>query len=231
MALATHHFLSVASTFPTSSMSLSPVDMLLKAEVTLEFQEETAIIKGDSDAMTSLDLPNASLDRRSSRSSTRNQWGRTSDKRERSCFPCVSWSSVASSTKPLSSDAESTCATIPSPMDRSQRSPPPGSCPEMTTQSSCTTHTFSVTLPRTILPEMVTVSAKKGDRLDVVADAWHMERDCHYEWQIRFAPGDVDMAIVRAQLGSDGKLSIEVQRCTPGQTCSPRTGIGLRYRF
>ena len=53
----------------------------------------------------------------------------------------------------------------------------------------------------------------------------------HYEWQIRFAPGDVDMATVRAQLGSDGKLSIEVQRCLPGQTCSPCTGMGLRYRF
>jgi hypothetical protein len=25
---------------------------------------------------------------------------------------------------------------------------------------------------------MVTVSVKKGDRLDIVADAWHMESDC-----------------------------------------------------
>lgn len=25
---------------------------------------------------------------------------------------------------------------------------------------------------------MVTVAAKKGDRVDVIADAWHMERDC-----------------------------------------------------
>lgn len=224
-------FLSVDSTFPTSSMSLSPVDMLLKAEVTLEFQEENAITKQNSVAMTGLELPHTSLGRRSSRSSTRNQRGRASDKRERSCFPCVSWSSVASSTKLPSSDAASTCTTIPSPMDRSRRSPSPGSCPEMTTQSSCAMHTFSVTLQRSILPEMITVSAKKGDRLDVVADAWHMERDCHYEWQIRFAPGDVDMATVRAQLGSDGKLSIEVQRCLPGQTCSPCTGMGLRYRF
>ena len=37
------------------------------------------------------------------------------------------------------------------------------------------------------------------------------------------------MSTVRTQLGSDGKFSIEVQRCLPGQTCS-RTGIGLRYR-
>lgn len=192
-------FLSVDSTFPTSSMSLSPVDMLLKAEVTLEFQEENAITKQNSVAMTGLELPHTSLGRRSSRSSTRNQRGRASDKRERSCFPCVSWSSVASSTKLPSSDAASTCTTsssfntsscccisascpsvVPSPMDRSRRSPSPGSCPEMTTQSSCAMHTFSVTLQRSILPEMITVSAKKGDRLDVVADAWHMERDCEF---------------------------------------------------
>jgi len=25
---------------------------------------------------------------------------------------------------------------------------------------------------------MVTVAVKKGDRLDIVADAWHMEHDC-----------------------------------------------------
>lgn len=37
---------------------------------------------------------------------------------------------------------------------------------------------LSVILPRVIQPEMVTVAAKKGDRLDVVADAWHMEHDC-----------------------------------------------------
>ncbi|KAL4064628.1 hypothetical protein J3A83DRAFT_643108 [Scleroderma citrinum] len=173
--------------------------------------------------MTGLEVPNTSLSRRSSRSSTRNQRGRAGDlmKRESSSFNASS----SCSTSPLCP------SVVPSPMDRSRRSPAPGSCPEMITQSSCTMHTFSVTLPRTILPEMVTVSAKKGDRLDVVADAWHMERDCHYEWQIRFAPGDVDMGTVRAQLGSDGMLSIEVQRCPPGQTCSPRTGIGLRYRF
>ncbi|KAG6330975.1 hypothetical protein ID866_8115 [Astraeus odoratus] len=97
----------------------------------------------------------------------------------------------------------------------------------MLTQSSSGTHTFSVTLPCTILPEMITVSAKKGDRLDVVADAWHMESDCHYEWQIRFAPGDVDMATVRARHTQDGQLTIEVQR----QSCPSRSGIALRYRF
>jgi hypothetical protein len=27
---------------------------------------------------------------------------------------------------------------------------------------------------------MVTISANKGDRLKIVADAWHMEEDCEF---------------------------------------------------
>jgi len=59
---------------------------------------------------------------------------------------------------------------------------------------------------------MVTISAKKGDRLAVVADAWHMEEDCHYEWQIRFAPHDIDMNSIRALFDDKGHLTINVQR-------------------
>ncbi|KAI6033355.1 hypothetical protein EDC04DRAFT_2523361, partial [Pisolithus marmoratus] len=80
----------------------------------------------------------------------------------------------------------------------------------MTTQSSSTLHTFSVVLPHAVPPEMITVSAKKGDRLDVVADAWHMEHDCHYGWEISFAPGDADMSTVRARLNQERELVIEV---------------------
>ncbi|KIJ60379.1 hypothetical protein HYDPIDRAFT_98877 [Hydnomerulius pinastri MD-312] len=102
----------------------------------------------------------------------------------------------------------------------------------MVAQSTTAAHSFSVTLPRVIQSEMVTVSAKKGDRLDIVADAWHMEHDCHYEWQIRFALGDVDMSTVRVRFSPDGKLTIDVQRRIPGQACTPsRLGMGLRYRY
>lgn len=78
---------------------------------------------------------------------------------------------------------------------------------------------------------MVTISAKKGDSLAVVADAWHMEEDCkfisaslkffiyiqflkigHYEWQIRFAPRDIDMNSIRALFDDNGYLTINVQR-------------------
>jgi len=50
--------------------------------------------------------------------------------------------------------------------------------------SSDTTHTLSIMLPRPggapLAPEMITVSARRGGRLAVVADAWHLEHDC--EW-------------------------------------------------
>jgi hypothetical protein len=48
--------------------------------------------------------------------------------------------------------------------------------------SSDSTYTLSIELPRPggarLAPEMVTVSARRGGRLVVVADAWHLEHDC-----------------------------------------------------
>ncbi|KAG2038990.1 hypothetical protein BDR03DRAFT_861013 [Suillus americanus] len=100
----------------------------------------------------------------------------------------------------------------------------------MVIQSTLSTHTLSVALPRAIQPEMVTVSVKKGDRLNIVADAWHMENDCHYEWQVHFAPGDADMPSVRARFAPDGKLTITVQRRAPGQTSGYGRGpLGTRF--
>lgn len=245
--------LLMTPTFLSSSMSFNTVDMLLKAESTSGpdalCQEEHLVSKDDSDVMGPLDLSNSSLSRRSSRSSSRSQRGRATDvtKREKSCFPSVCWSAFASGSNAMYNSADSTCATpssyeppagtnsscpsiVLSPMDRARRSPPPDSSPEMTTQSSSNAYTFSVTLPSSIQSEMITVTAMKGDRLDVVADAWHMERDCHYEWQIQFAPGDVDMSTTRARLDKDGKFIINVERRLQ-EPCTIRAGVGFRYRF
>ncbi|KAH9970553.1 hypothetical protein BGW80DRAFT_1175997, partial [Lactifluus volemus] len=52
----------------------------------------------------------------------------------------------------------------------------------------------------TAFPEMITVSARRGARLAVVADAWHLEQDCHYEWHIGFPQPDVNLGAVRARL-------------------------------
>jgi hypothetical protein len=66
---------------------------------------------------------------------------------------------------------------LPSPMDRSRRMPSSTHAPQMTVASSVYFYTLSVTLPTSIQPEMVTVCANKGDKLKVVADAWHMENE------------------------------------------------------
>jgi len=43
---------------------------------------------------------------------------------------------------------------------------------------SSSNYKLNVQLPTAIQREMITVSAKKGDRIAIVADAWHMEEDC-----------------------------------------------------
>ncbi|KAG5637958.1 hypothetical protein H0H81_002486 [Sphagnurus paluster] len=82
----------------------------------------------------------------------------------------------------------------------------------MEVSSSPGKHTLHVQLPLTIQPEMITVSANRGDKLKVVADAWHMESDCHYEWQITFSPRDIDMTAIHAKFEPNGCLIIDVRR-------------------
>ncbi len=50
----------------------------------------------------------------------------------------------------------------------------------MRLHSTQSQHILAVLLPEGLAPEMVTVSAKKGARLAVVADLWHREHDCEY---------------------------------------------------
>ncbi|RDB29305.1 hypothetical protein Hypma_014914 [Hypsizygus marmoreus] len=102
--------------------------------------------------------------------------------------------------------------TPPSPMDRSRRSPPLSYFATMDISSVPAKHTLHVQLPPTIQPEMITISANRGDRLKVVADAWHLENDCHYEWLITFPPRDVDMTAVHAKFEQNGHLFIDVRR-------------------
>jgi len=117
--------------------------------------------------------------------------------------------SVSSMLSPL---PNTNMGSFPSPMDRTRRMPHSSQTPDMTLSSSPTVHTLSVMLPRSIQQEMVTISANKGDRLRIVADAWHMEDESHYEWQIIFPPYDVDIRAVHAKFQQDGRLTIDVKR-------------------
>jgi hypothetical protein len=53
-----------------------------------------------------------------------------------------------------------------------------------------TEYRLSIALPRPggapLAPEMITVAARRGARLSVVADAWHLERDCGYPFPVPF---------------------------------------------
>ncbi|KAG6907438.1 hypothetical protein DXG01_008866 [Tephrocybe rancida] len=68
--------------------------------------------------------------------------------------------------------------STPSPTDRARHSPPPALFPAMDVSSSPARHAFRVQLPHTIASEMITISANKGDKLKVVADAWNLQCDC-----------------------------------------------------
>ena len=94
-------------------------------------------------------------------------------------------------------------------------------------------HSLHVYLPTIIQTEMITISVKRGDRLKVVANAWHsmeLESDReflwsaamgtlshpihtdYYEWEIKFAGGDVNMTDIHATLEPQGHLSINISR-------------------
>jgi hypothetical protein len=110
--------------------------------------------------------------------------------------------------------------------------------PSMRLTTSRSSHRLDIALPkpggRLFAPEMVTIAALRGDRIDVVADAWDQEEDCvcfllsachvqlvwrgadacvgHFEWHIAFAPQSVDMGSIHAEFDKEGNLAIKVQR-------------------
>ncbi|TFK49722.1 hypothetical protein OE88DRAFT_372433 [Heliocybe sulcata] len=98
-----------------------------------------------------------------------------------------------------------------SPTARSRRSPPPSKSPPVVVKSTTSRYTLTVDLGPKFQSEMVTIAAKKGDSVDVVADLWYLENDCHHEWRIQFPPADVDLTSARATI-QEGQLCIYVKR-------------------
>ncbi|EIW77561.1 hypothetical protein CONPUDRAFT_62036 [Coniophora puteana RWD-64-598 SS2] len=96
----------------------------------------------------------------------------------------------------------------------------------MSVTSNIYSHSLRVVLPHDIHPAMVDISCLKGERLSVVADAWHVEESCDYaglcRWHIQFAPNDVDMRSISARFGHDHTLLINAHRqsrCGISPTC------------
>ena len=68
----------------------------------------------------------------------------------------------------------------------------PVTAPQMTLTSTSAKYTLSVLLPSNIQPEMVTISANKGDRLRVVADAFGGDECEYYSLRINiFSTGGI----------------------------------------
>jgi hypothetical protein len=69
-----------------------------------------------------------------------------------------------------------------SPLARSRRSPAGHNVPPAHIETFPRSYRLSIALPRPggapFASEMITVSARSGGRLAVVADAWHLEHDC-----------------------------------------------------
>ncbi|KAJ7291281.1 hypothetical protein C8J57DRAFT_1272123 [Mycena rebaudengoi] len=101
----------------------------------------------------------------------------------------------------------------PSFTARARRAASASKYPPITITALPAQYTFELRLPDSIKPEMVTITTAKGDRLKIVADAWHLEVDCHYEWQIVFSPRDVDMSSIRAKFeDAQSRLTVSAGR-------------------
>ncbi|KAK7042447.1 hypothetical protein R3P38DRAFT_316863 [Favolaschia claudopus] len=100
----------------------------------------------------------------------------------------------------------------PSVTARARRAPSSSKYPPLRIDTSTSEYVLDVALPVVIKPEMVTVSTAKGAKLRIVADAWHLEKDCHFEWEIVFATGDVDITSIRAKFGEEGHLVVRAGR-------------------
>ncbi|TFY66369.1 hypothetical protein EVG20_g4721 [Dentipellis fragilis] len=125
---------------------------------------------------------------------------------------------ASSDTSSLGSTTRSSRGLSPpeSPCARRRRAPPRSCAPSVRTHNVDGMQIVEIPLPcpggKPFCAEMVTIAAKKGDRLRIIADAWHLEQDCHFEWDFAFEPRTVDMSTLRAKVEADGKLVITVRK-------------------
>ncbi|CAE6401557.1 unnamed protein product [Rhizoctonia solani] len=93
---------------------------------------------------------------------------------------------------------------------RGSRSPTEDQRAQPDIQVSPSAYSLVAHIGRGFHPECITISAKKGNALVIVADRWDMEKDCRYEWVWRF-DRDADMSSVHANYDS-GVLRVTVKR-------------------
>ncbi|KAF8208186.1 hypothetical protein K438DRAFT_1575054 [Mycena galopus ATCC 62051] len=97
-------------------------------------------------------------------------------------------------------------------MGRARRVPSPSRYPPIHISSSTSEYTVHISLPIAVKPEMVTITTAKGDKIKIVVDEWHLEDNCHFEWEIVFPPRDVDITSIRAKFEEEKLLTVRAGR-------------------
>jgi hypothetical protein len=91
-----------------------------------------------------------------------------------------------------------------SPLAHARRGAASDAAPPAQIETFSTLYRLSIVLPRPggepLAPEMITVSARRGARLAVVADAWHLEHDCEFWWHFFICPFRVVFTVHRRSL-------------------------------
>ncbi|THH10270.1 hypothetical protein EW145_g1431 [Phellinidium pouzarii] len=94
---------------------------------------------------------------------------------------------------------------------RSTRAPTPqSSSAQMRIDNTAAEYTLAAAIGPGFDSNCITIAARKGNILDIVADRWDLEKDCHHEWQVQF-DRDADMSSVHAGY-SNGVLTVTVKR-------------------
>ncbi|KAG8865308.1 hypothetical protein FRB96_000198 [Tulasnella sp. 330] len=81
---------------------------------------------------------------------------------------------------------------------------------KMEIETSKTSHTLLAPLGDKFTSDSITIAAKKNNVLQIMADRWDQERDCHVEWLVTL-DRDADMSNVSAHF-SEGLLRVTVKR-------------------
>jgi len=81
---------------------------------------------------------------------------------------------------------------------------------KMEIETSRTSHTLLAPLGDKFSSDCITIAAKKHNVLQIMADRWDQEKDCHFEWLITL-DRDADMSSVTANF-TEGLLKVTVRR-------------------
>jgi len=114
--------------------------------------------------------------------------------------------SPPSSPSPTTSLPSVTFAPVP----RDSRSPRPHAHLKMNLDSQPSQYILTTPLGPGFSSECITIAAKRGSVLVIVADRWDSETDSHFEWKVHF-DRDADMTKIQANF-NQGLLKVTVPR-------------------